>query len=1194
MQQLAVGGMGTISRAFDHLAQREVAFKQLLIPAGGDRAQLTLLFEREFGALKRLPHPNIVEVYDYGLDAAGPYYTMELLPGHDLTTQAPMPYATACRVLRDVASALALVHARRLLHRDVSPRNIRVLQDGRAKLIDFGGLMPFGKPREVVGTPAFMAPECMSGVELEQTADLYSLGAVAYFLLTGCPMRMVVSMSELAAAHIEPPAPPSELAPEIPREFDMLVLSLLAEDPKSRPSSAAYVIDKLSSIANLAPESEERRIAYSYLAQPPLVGREGMVQALELAVHGAQSGRGRALMIEGAPGLGRTALLDKAELIAQLSDVTVLRADGHAQSGPFSLARTLADLAVGLSPRSFEDAPRFDSLFPTSGTPQSVRTAAEMATRRARALKFSEQALFRLSAEHPVLLLIDDVHAADAESLALVATLTEQVGAHHLSLVASSTSASMTTIADVHAHAKLRASAIRHTLQPLTESDFVQLLDGTFGNVPHSQRLAFWLHAQSGGNPGHCFELLKLLLQRGEIRYTVGTFSLPHDAQEGGAYEVAGPLSAQLEGASERARWIASALALHDGPLTVQQLAVVGEEADHQALRAVYELASRSLVRQVGNGFVLENRLLRSAFARMLDAASIRTLHARIGRALIVDDDSSIERRLSATQHLLEAGEYAAAERLLEPVSRDVLSLSNHGASAIRVLEAMLARDREAGRSDRACLRWLVPIVRLAFVSDIGAQRRHLELTASELAKLCGMALALRLKPWLGATVSLALGFLYAGCRRLVRPREREFGSLRDTFRNLVTIVMSACAVGTSSFDVESSQRVTAWLEPLAALPSRSGAFLMRECCHAMIELGTGAYDLAAARYARILQILRTQKRPLQGFDIASQRALFLGCLSGQAQAEVVNCSPIALDLADELEREDSVLFAPYPACTRMSYHALRGEVERAEVHRLQAEQLALRGGTWAFVTVLATRWAYAACRTHDVIRLVQGVAELQRLSVLAPNMRAIADVCAAWLEHLRGRTDQALVMFEEVIHSKIADQLPTRGLNHVMFATVLNAAHQHQRARAICTQLDVRNELVRSLRDSQLALAEAGLGNTALAGSILDAVLTRALPNDNPLELGNAHRDRAAVALLALDPHAFNQHLHAMSEWFRESGNPSLIHQCDALLAEAVRVGLRAPLQRGPRSSAPAELAGEANCATVQEGFSNSSERTV
>ena len=1185
--------MGTISRAFDHLAQREVAFKQLLIPPNGDRAQLTLLFEREFGALKRLPHPNIVEVYDYGLDAAGPYYTMELLPGHDLTTQAPMPYIKACRVLRDVASALALVHARRLLHRDVSPRNIRVLQDGRAKLIDFGGLMPFGKPREVVGTPAFMAPECLSGIELDPTADLYSLGAVAYFLVTGCPMRMVVSMTELAAAHIEPPAPPSELAPEIPREFDMLVLSLLAEDRRSRPSSAAYVIDKLSSIGDLAPETEERRIAYSYLAQPPLVGRDGVVQALELAVHGAQAGRGRALMIEGAPGLGRSALLDKAALIAQLSDVTVLRADGHAQAGPFSLARRLADLALALSPRLFEDAPRFDALFPPSGVPQSVRTPADVAMRRARALNFSEQALLRLSAQHPVLLIVDDVHAADAESLALLATLTEQVGAHHLSLVASSTSASMTAIADVHAYAKLRTSAVRHTLLPLAESDFVQLLDGTFGNVPHSQRLAFWLHGQSGGNPGHCFELLKLLLQRGEIRYTVGTFSLPHDAEEGGAYEVAGPLSAQLEGASERARWIASALALHEGPLTVQQLAAVCESADHEALAAVYELANRSLARQSGNGFVLENRLLRSAFARTLDADSVRTLHARIGRALIVDDDSSVERRLSATQHLIEAGDLVAAERLLEPVSRDVLSLANHGACAIRVLEAMLARDRAAGRSDGACLRWLVPIVRLAFVSDIGAQRRHLEPTVSELAKLCGMALATRLRPWLGAHLALMLGFLYAVGRRLVRPRERQFGSLRDTFRSLVTIVMSACAVGTSSFDIASSYRATAWLEPLSALPSGSGAFLIRECCRAMIALGTGAYDLAAQRYARILQTLRAQKRPLAGFDIASQRALFLGCLSGQAQAEVVNCSATALELADELEREDSVLFAPYPACTRMSYHALRGEVERAEAHRLQAEQLALRGGTWAFVTVLATRWAYAACRTHDVIRLVQGIAELQRLSELAPNMRAIADVCSAWLEHLRGRSDQALVMFEKVLASQVAEQLPTRALNEVLFATVLNAERQHERARALCLKLDVRNELVGSLRDAQLALAEAGLGNTTVAGALLDQVITRALPNDNPLELGSAHRDRAAVALLALDPEAFDQHLHAMSEWFRESGNPSLIHQCDTLLAEAVRLGLRAPLQRGPRSSVPPD---DTDRATVHEGFasSSSSERTV
>ena len=141
LEQLGSGGMGAVYRARDARTGKEVALKQLSSSLGGDkRRKFELLFEREYHTLVRLKHPRIIEVYDYGLTELGPYYTMELLDGTDLHQLAPLPYGDACRLLRDVASSLALIHAQRLVHRDVSPRNVRLTRDGRAKLIDFGAL----------------------------------------------------------------------------------------------------------------------------------------------------------------------------------------------------------------------------------------------------------------------------------------------------------------------------------------------------------------------------------------------------------------------------------------------------------------------------------------------------------------------------------------------------------------------------------------------------------------------------------------------------------------------------------------------------------------------------------------------------------------------------------------------------------------------------------------------------------------------------------------------------------------------------------------------------------------------------------------------------------------------------------------------------------------------------------------------
>src|SRR5690349_10625301 len=127
LEKLGEGGMGAVYRARDEVSGRLVAFKQLLAgKTSAKRGMFEALFEREYHTLVRLKHPRIIEVLDYGFAESGPYYTMELLEGKDLQQLAPLPYAEVCRHLRDIASSLALIHAHRLLHRDLSPRNLRL------------------------------------------------------------------------------------------------------------------------------------------------------------------------------------------------------------------------------------------------------------------------------------------------------------------------------------------------------------------------------------------------------------------------------------------------------------------------------------------------------------------------------------------------------------------------------------------------------------------------------------------------------------------------------------------------------------------------------------------------------------------------------------------------------------------------------------------------------------------------------------------------------------------------------------------------------------------------------------------------------------------------------------------------------------------------------------------------------------
>ena len=146
-------------RLVDTATGQQVALKRLAVSAP---AAARVLFEREYCVLVSLKHPRIIEVYEYGLDDEGPFYTMELLEGRDLRELAPLSAAETCRYLRDVASSLALLHARRLLHRDVSARNVRRRADGSCKLIDFGALMSFGTSDQIVVSGDFTRDEVES------------------------------------------------------------------------------------------------------------------------------------------------------------------------------------------------------------------------------------------------------------------------------------------------------------------------------------------------------------------------------------------------------------------------------------------------------------------------------------------------------------------------------------------------------------------------------------------------------------------------------------------------------------------------------------------------------------------------------------------------------------------------------------------------------------------------------------------------------------------------------------------------------------------------------------------------------------------------------------------------------------------------------------------------------------------------
>jgi serine/threonine-protein kinase len=252
-ERLGAGGMGEVYLA-EHLLLRRPCAIKLIHPDRATDPNSLLRFEREVQATATLTHPNTVQIFDYGHAEDGAfYYAMEYLPGLSLQDligrYGPLPAARAVYLLRQVCGALREAHAIGLIHRDIKPNNILVCERGGlhdvVKLVDFGLVqaptvdMQDGKLTQegaVLGTPAYMSPEQAACTgNLDARSDLYSLGAVAYFLLTAeLPFKGMSAVQILAAHLYEPVKPLRSVRPDIPADVEEVVLRCLEKGPARR------------------------------------------------------------------------------------------------------------------------------------------------------------------------------------------------------------------------------------------------------------------------------------------------------------------------------------------------------------------------------------------------------------------------------------------------------------------------------------------------------------------------------------------------------------------------------------------------------------------------------------------------------------------------------------------------------------------------------------------------------------------------------------------------------------------------------------------------------------------------------------------------------------------------------------------------------------------------------------------------
>jgi tetratricopeptide (TPR) repeat protein len=1199
--RLGKGGAGSVFRVFDTSTDKWLALKRL---TPGASKRMGALFEQEYYTLSSVRHPNIVEVYDYGADQEGPYYTMELLGGTDLSELSPVPWPEACKYVTEAAAALGVLHARRLIHRDVSPRNLRRTAEGVIKLIDFGALTAFGVPGGVVGTPPFVAPETLNGQALDQRVDLYALGALLHHLVTGVHAYPARSLRALPDCWAQPWVNPSRRMaalgradlPALPSELDVVIEALLSQNATARPRSTADVIDRLAAVAGFVREQESAPSQVA-LQRGAFVGRKRERRHFRRILQQTLVGRGGTFLIESKPGEGRSRLLEEFALDARIAGATALREEVRVGSEARGLAQNLALKLLDSLPELARQAAQPHAALLANLSPEVARrleaAPQELPRIPGEARALMQEALcswvIDLSKRAPLVLIVDDLDQADEASQAWLASLGTQ--AHEAALLVVGSLVADPKREPSAALRLLRQAGKRVTLRAFGGEETFELLRSMFSAVEHLARLSDRVQRVALGNAAHIIEQLEHLLHNGLIAHVEGAWVLPQEIDDEQLLHTrAEALEARLARLSPEVRAVARRLSLRRGLIPLE-LCVAVVEVEHRALfAAIEQLVREGVLVGAELGYRFADEGCRALLMQELSAADKAAGHVRLGRFLLSLPKLDVVEELEACVHLLQAGDDADAERRIAQIARRLALIEpdNTGPS-IAALEQALALYRARGRDDYEVTPLLVVLAEAGYYVDRRYLARYGSDAVGALSRTLRVPLARKLRPFLGKKLSLYLALIVAAVSFALRRKNPRVSSLRDTIVSFFACVATESGVHTVCIDPESATRTAQLLEPWTALGKRHTATFMYQFA---LNLAATVRDRLGDSHARWKSMIATLDDPAQVPWLPEQlRIRYLGgALYAFGVLECWRDASEALRIAERLDQTGMKLYEMSADQLRTAYYANQGNLELYERYRERAELHAIRrGSAWQVET-----WAPMAAitpfmRIYDAMGLKQSLEQIQRLSKTIPSLALGATRARGAYQLLRKRYKEALPWLEEALAEQpLAVVGWTRSLG--VLARAYNALGEHEKAREVCartlaqlTPADLEFPAMTLGLQIEQALAEAGLGELARAVELLGHLLEKHAPGDGPLTLGALHEARARVALLAGDEETSRKHFTEMDARYRSSAIPSLVARCETFGRELRRnfQGSRAPGPDGAEFGPTSDITGH----TIEQG---------
>jgi serine/threonine protein kinase len=560
-------------------------------------------FSREFKALSRISHNNVISVLAFGDLFGHPYFAMEYVNGTDLHTQIRQfrtwsdtrRYERAESVLIDLCYALEAIHKCGMVHRDLKPSNVLVASDGTCKLTDFGIVKELDSTEiaqastTLVGTWAYAAPEQITGAAVDHRADLYSLGIILFTMLVGKRPFVAKDMAGYLTLHRdrEAPSPRSKKA-NVPAHLEAITMCLLAKSPRDRYQSARDVLDALE----LAKETPKQTRSDSW--QPPLVGRTAEHQQLNDLIAGLTDHRSALLFITGEDGIGKSRLLRVGQERAESLGIILHRIRFAPNRPLFSQilpwARQLNDALGPDAPPSLLLALR------TFNSPNQRGGDSRYALFDGLGAALHEQMLTA-----PVLLLIDDLHYAARRELdmvrTLVRTLIPSVDGRLLIAATLRPLANQETDAMVRGHG-IDVDVTTMPLKPLSEPEVHTVVTSLVGDGEATQDLTGRLYKQTDGNPYFVTEFLRNLVvesNKPDAPFTLNPKSLSDNHLEI-PLGVRALMQRRLDAVNKQDRPLLELVAIGSHHLNVDMIIEILAGDDDDVLRSIDTLIAAGII----------------------------------------------------------------------------------------------------------------------------------------------------------------------------------------------------------------------------------------------------------------------------------------------------------------------------------------------------------------------------------------------------------------------------------------------------------------------------------------------------------------------------------------------------------------------------------------------------------------------